>query len=441
MSLASISQIKEDSSETEKKKENEILENGKKRLQYLNEIKESIISIIDKEKNFQKNVLEYIKNENIENLLNIYKLDDEKYKKIKEDLEKMKNDIPNNYVEKYSINKISNKSINKENKNNENIIETKKDKTNENLNPIETNKNEEKNRLILKKSDLINTERGINLVIEEILKINDSKIAYRTKNEVFVVENNNQNRLCSYNEYEILFFCSYQNEHILLSLKNYSNKNKNNIILIDLKETKRYVLFELKEKIVYLYDSNYENQFFSIGKPNLLYCFKNRKEKLFEQKFEKEIQSLIKVSENVLFFANTFGYFFFDKENKKILFEYFEEQEILSPKDLCLMNNYLLIAGLNHLFILNINDYKDTTKISINFITIAFCQEVYFVCFFQDDVIELDKFKPDLRNVKLKIKKENYKERVKYSIFKHSEELLVLTGNNMIQYFDVQSKN
>ena len=135
------------------------------------------------------------------------------------------------------------------------------------------------------------------------------------------------------------------------------------------------------------------------------------------------------------------GYFFYDKENKKILFEYFEEQEILSPKDLCLMNNYLLIAGINHLYILNINDYKDTTKISINFITIAFCQEVYFVCFFQDDVIELDKFKPDLRNVQMMDKKENYKERVKHSIFKNSEELLVLTGNNMIQYFDVQSKN
>ena len=434
----SLNAIKELSSETEEKKKNEIIENGKKRLQNLNEIKESIISIIDKETKFQNNVLEYIKNENIENLLNTYKLDDEKYKRIKEDLEKMKNDIPNNYVEKNSINESSNESI--ENNNNKNIIENNKNKTKENLNPIEINKDEEKKRLILKKSDLINTERGINLVIEEILKINDSKIAYRTKNEVFVVENNNQNKLCSYNEHEILFFCSYQNEHILWSLENYSNKNKCYIVLFDLKKNIKSILFALEEKIVYLYDSNDENQFFSIGKPNLLYCFKNRKE-VFKQEIEKEIQSLIKVSENVLFFANTFGYFFYDKENKKILFEYFEEQEILSPKDLCLMNNYLLIAGINHLYILNINDYKDTTKISINFITIAFCKEVHFVCFFQDDVIELDQFNPDLRNVRMMDKKENYKERVKHSIFKNSEELLVLTGNNMIQYFDVQSKN
>ena len=215
----SLNAIKELSSETEEKKKNEIIENGKKRLQNLNEIKESIISIIDKETKFQNNVLEYIKNENIENLLNTYKLDDEKYKRIKEDLEKMKNDIPNNYVEKNSINESSNESI--ENNNNKNIIENNKNKTKENLNPIEINKDEEKKRLILKKSDLINTERGINLVIEEILKINDSKIAYRTKNEVFVVENNNQNKLCSYNEHEILFFCSYQNEHILWSLENY----------------------------------------------------------------------------------------------------------------------------------------------------------------------------------------------------------------------------
>ena len=105
------------------------------------------------------------------------------------------------------------------------------------------------------------------------------------------------------------------------------------------------------------------------------------------------------------------------------------------------MNNYLLIAGINHLYILNINDYKDTTKININFITIAFSKEVNFVCFFQDDVIELDQFNPDLRNVRMMDKKENYKERVKHSIFKHSDELLVLTGNNMIQYFDIQSKN
>ena len=182
----SLNAIKELSSETEEKKKNEIIENGKKRLQNLNEIKESIISIIDKETKFQNNVLEYIKNENIENLLNTYKLDDEKYKRIKEDLEKMKNDIPNNYVEKNSINESSNESI--ENNNNKNIIENNKNKTKENLNPIEINKDEEKKRLILKKSDLINTERGINLVIEEILKINDSKIAYRTKNEVFVVK-------------------------------------------------------------------------------------------------------------------------------------------------------------------------------------------------------------------------------------------------------------
>ena len=198
----SLNAIKELSSETEEKKKNEIIENGKKRLQNLNEIKESIISIIDKETKFQNNVLEYIKNENIENLLNTYKLDDEKYKRIKEDLEKMKNDIPNNYVEKNSINESSNESI--ENNNNKNIIENNKNKTKENLNPIEINKDEEKKRLILKKSDLINTERGINLVIEEILKINDSKIAYRTKNEVFVVENNNQNKLCSYNEIKYL---------------------------------------------------------------------------------------------------------------------------------------------------------------------------------------------------------------------------------------------
>ncbi len=432
---SSLSGLKEYSSGTEEKKKNEIIENGQKRLKYLNEIKESIISIIDKETKFQKNVLDYIKNENIENLLNTHKLDDEKFKRIKEDLEKMKKDIPNNYIEENSINKSSNESI--EDSNNKSI---NKNKINDNLNPIETKKNEEKKTLILKKSDLINTKKGTNLVIEEILTINNSKIAYRTKNQVFV--NNEQESLCSYDQYDIVFFCSYQNEQILVSLENHSNKNKNFILLIDLKkQTKRNcILFGLKEKIVYLYDSNYENQFLAIGKPNLLYCFKN-KEEVFKQEIEKEIQSLIKVSENVLFFANTFGYFFYDKENKKILFEYFEEQEIISPKDLCLMNNYLLIAGINHLYILNINDYKDTTKISINFITIAFCKEVHFVCFFQDDVIELDQFNPDLRNVRMMDKKENYKERVKHSIFKHSDELLVLTGNNMIQYFDIQSKN
>ncbi len=254
---SSLSGLKEYSSGTEEKKKNEIIENGQKRLKYLNEIKESIISIIDKETKFQKNVLDYIKNENIENLLNTHKLDDEKFKRIKEDLEKMKKDIPNNYIEENSINKSSNESI--EDSNNKSI---NKNKINDNLNPIETKKNEEKKTLILKKSDLINTKKGTNLVIEEILTINNSKIAYRTKNQVFV--NNEQESLCSYDQYDIVFFCSYQNEQILVSLENHSNKNKNFILLIDLKkQTKRNcILFGLKEKIVYLYDSNYENQFF-----------------------------------------------------------------------------------------------------------------------------------------------------------------------------------
>ena len=114
------------------------------------------------------------------------------------------------------------------------------------------------------------------------------------------------------------------------------------------------------------------------------------------------------------------------------------------------MNNYLLIAGINHLYILNINDYKDTTKISIKSLDKSITKpkviEEDITKPIENDfekaiVIELDKFKPDLRNVRMMDKKENYKERVKHSIFKHSDELLVLTGNNMIQYFDIQSKN
>lgn len=156
--------------------------------------------------------------------------------------------------------------------------------------------------------------------------------------------------------------------------------------------------------------------------------------------FEKEIKSVIQVSQNNYLLANDYGYIIYDIQQEKIKYEK-DFQTKIKPQYICLKNNNIILLEMNHVYIIKIdvnkNVYSLDQKLRLKAEWFSFCQEAPFFCFIDKNKIFICKFKSNEINFEIETKEYTHCDKVINSIiFTKPEEILVLSNGKNLQYFN-----
>ncbi len=269
----------------------------------------------------------------------------------------------------------------------------------------------------------------------EMIKINNSKVAIRSDNSIIIEDisekKKNKNLFKpSFGEKKIIYFCSYQNENVLVSLK--SKTNQYFIELIDLEKEMNYELSNFHNEISYITISTNVNTFYVIEKPNILISFKNQNidNKVVVEE-TKEIDSIIEINYNVLFCVNEYEYFIYDIENKKI-----DKKKMFTkkfkPSNIGHIQNFIIISRAEYFYFIEMETFKIVSKVTFPFEKCYFCDNAPFICLVKNTKISIHEFVPDLKNLLLRQERDYHEESIINSIIFNGPDKLLLFANGTI---------
>ena len=279
----------------------------------------------------------------------------------------------------------------------------------------------------------------------EMIKINNSKVAIRSDNKIIFEDisekKKNKNTFkYSFGEKKIIFFCSYQNNNVLVSLK--TKTNEYFIDLIDLEKEMIYTLSNFPNEISYITISTNFYKFYAIEKPNILISFKNRDiDNKAAIKEIEQIDSIIEINYNILFCINEYGYFIYDIENKKIGKKNIFKTKKFQSKYIGYIKNYIIITRVDHFYFIEVENFEIVSKVGLNFEQFYLCNLSPFVCYVKNNKISICEYIPEFKN--LVIKKEIYyhEENIINTIIFNGPEKLLLFANGHIYFLFFEKNN
>ena len=300
----------------------------------------------------------------------------------------------------------------------------------------------------IKNLDLLNLEEISKSISEnndflDMIKINEKLIALRTVNLINFYEIENQSKITfspSFNNSQIIFFCTYKRKDVLVHLK--GDDNKNTIQLVDISKKSCVKIFENINKIIYLSNGDFTNNIYSILDSNELICFNEVKEIKFNQKFRKKfddgIKCLIEISENILFIGNEYGFFIYNIIHNDVESKLFHKKKKFNPNNLFFKKNYIFFGGIDKIYIIDSGQYFIVSKIKIQYQSYVFLDEKPFVCFYDTNNFQICEFIEELKNFDEK-KMKKIKENISSIIFISEDTLILLFNKRNIGFLKYEN--